>query len=163
MSSAGELKLEWWPPGSVPAPASIVWCNFPDHLKPGVPGPKSRPGLVLKVRYAAREPDGRFLVQIAYGTTQLKLGRRDLDFTIGNSATLRILRLPAATRFDLDNILWLPWARPFFNPRNMDDRYSTPTMSVLPESVQQSLRWTMALRAKNGQDAAFKAEPPVGA
>jgi hypothetical protein len=160
MSSGGEVKLEWWGPGTEPPPASLVWCKFPDHLNPDVPGPKSRPGLVLKVRYATKIPDGRFLVQIAYGTSNLKLDKRPLDFTIGNAATLAILRLPQATRFDLDNILWLPWARPYFEPRNPKDRYSTPTMSVLPESVQQHLRWTLATRDRQGKAEAIKADAP---
>jgi len=156
MSSNGELTLEWWGSGSVPAPASIVWCNFPEHLSPGVPGPKPRPALILKVRYATQPPDGRFYVQTVYGTSKLKIGRRPNDFTISNFATLNVLRLPQATRFDLDNVLWLPWARPYFNGRKPDDRYSTPTMSVLPAALQQSLRWTMARREQLGLEAADK-------
>ena len=158
MSSAGEVELEWWEQGTVPAPASIVWCNFPDHLAPDVPGPKSRPGLVFKVRYATNPPDGRFYVLVAYGTTNLKSDRRPFDFSIGNYATLSVLRLPSATRFDLDNVLWLPWARPYFDARK---GYSTPTISVLPQSVQQQLGWTMAIREQQGMNAAFRADKPV--
>lgn len=161
MSSAGDVDLDWWGPGTVPAPASIVWCMFPTHLAPDVPGPKSRPGLVFKVRYAAKQPDGRFLVQIAYGTTKLKTGRRPHDFRIANYATLDVLRLPHATRFDLDNMIWLPWARPWFQPRRPDDPYSTPVISVLPGSVQKQLGWTMGRREQLGLNSAYHNDPPT--
>ena len=161
MSSNGEIELDWWPPGTVPAPASIVWCNFPDHIAPGVPGPKSRPALVFKVRYATKQPDGRFFVQIAYGTSKLKTGRRPHDFRISNAATLDVLRLPQATRFDLDMVLWLPWARPWFNARKPDDRFSTPVVCVLPGSVQEHLRWTMGGRERRGLNGVFDSEPPI--
>lgn len=160
MSSHGEpIGLEWWEPGTIPAPASIVWCNFPEHVAPGVPGPKARPGLVFKVRYADNPPGQRFYVQIAYGTSNMKTGKRPNDFRIANAATLDVLRLPQATRFDLDNMLWLPWARPFFNARRPEERFATPTVSVLPGSVQEQLRWTMARREQHGLNAAL-AEPP---
>ena len=155
MSSPFEVEPEWWGPGTVPAPASIVWCNFPDHLAPNVPGPKSRPALVFKARYADDPPEDRFLVLVAYGTSKLKTGKRPNDFSISNAATLDIVRLPAATRFDLDKFVWVPWARPFFCPRRLDDPFSTPVISVLPESVAQSLKWTMARREQKGLNAAY--------
>ena len=160
MSSNGELELEWWDAGSVPAPASIVWCNFPEHLAPDVPGPKSRPALVFKARYATKQPDGRFLVQIAYGTSKMKTGKRPHDFRVSNAATLDILRLPQATRFDLDNVLWLPWAKPWFEPRKNADRFTTPTICALPASIQEQLRWTMGRREQKGLNGAFHTEPP---
>lgn len=159
MSSNGEVELDWWPSGTIPAPASIVWCNFPEHLSPKAPGPKSRPGLVFAVRYAGKQPDGRFNVQIAYGTSKLKTGRRPHDFIIANAATLDVLRLPQATRFDLDNVLWLPWAKPYFAPRNQRDPFSTPTISVLPNSLQEQLRWTMQRRTDLGLDGSFRDMP----
>lgn len=164
MSSRGEVELEWWGPGTIPAPASIVWCHFPEHADLGKPGPKARPALVFKVRHAENPPGGKFNVFIAYGTSVLKTGIRTDDFTIANSATLDLLRLPQATRFDLDNMLWLPWARPFFCPRAMDDRFSTPTVSVLPGELQRMLGWTMADRDARGLLGAFRNaeanEPP---
>lgn len=159
MSSVGDD--DWWGAGTIPAPASIVWCNFPEDIAPRQPGPKPRPGLVFKVRYASEPPDDRFLVLIAYGTSKLKLNRRPNDFTVANATTLDILRLPQATRFDLDRILWLPWARPFFSPRDRRDLFSTPTLSVLPESAQQSLRWTMGRREQLGLNSAYHATAPL--
>ena len=160
MSSPGEVELDWWGPGTIPAPASIVWCAFPDHLAPNLPGPKNRPALVFKVRYADRPPRDRFYVQVAYGTKRLKIGKRPYDFRIANYATLDILRLPHATRFDLDQIIWLPWARPFFCPRVEGHRGSTPTVSVLTTDMQRSLGHTMAYREQRGMDRAIKMPAP---
>jgi hypothetical protein len=154
------MDLEWWGPGTVPAPASIVWCCFPTDLAPGVPGPKARPALVFKVRYVDDPPGNRFYVQIAYGTSKLKPGRRPHDFSIANSATLDLIGLPQATRFDLDRILWLPWARPFFEPRHPEERFATPTVSVLPGELSRMLGWTMAMREQRGLNEPFKENPP---
>ncbi|WP_340646728.1 hypothetical protein [Phenylobacterium sp.] len=162
MSSPGknEVELEWWGPGTVPPPASLVWCNFPDTPDLGKPGPKPRPGLVFKVAFAEDPPGDRFYILIAYGTSKLKIGKRPDDFTIANSATLDLLRLPQATRFDLDNMIWLPWARPFFCPRKMSDQFTTPMVSVLPGELQRMLGWTMARRESRGMTDAYRAAPP---
>ena len=149
MSSPGELKLEWWGPGTIPAPASVVWCNFPTDVAPGVPGPKPRPALVFKVRYADDPPRDRFYVQVAYGTSVLKLGKRPFDFTIANALALSMTRLPQATRFDLDRVLWLPWARPFFETRDPEDRF------------KRVLMWTMKEREDAGRNDAFHGAPPA--
>lgn len=162
MSSAGELTLEWWGPGTVPAPASIVWCNFPLSESLGHPGPKPRPGLVFKARYVDNPPGDRFYVLVAYGTSVTKVGARPNDFMIGTASLLDILRLPQATRFDLDRVLWLPWARPFFMART-EERYATPTISVLPQDMQRMLQWTMASREQRGLNAGYHSAPtPVG-
>lgn len=161
MSSAGELELVWWGPGTVPPPASIVWCNFPQSEALGQPGPKSRPALVFKARAATDPPGDRFYVLVAYGTSVLKSNERQYDYSIINAAELDILRLPQATRFDLDRMLWLPWARPFFAPRNVNDPLSTPTISVMLDSMKRDLGWTMALRDAEGLNDAYHCQPPV--
>lgn len=147
MNFAGDEGLEWWPSGTIPAPLSIVWCAFPDHIFPEKPGPKNRPALVLAVRYAADPPDGRHLVRVVYGTSKLKSDTRPYDFAICNYGTRLVCRLPQGTRFDLDQVVWLPWAEPYFQPREGDD---TPVISVLPHSVQQDFAWHMHYREKLG-------------
>lgn len=147
MSSDGNVKLEWWPSGTIPAPLSIVWCAFPDHIAPEKPGPKNRPALVLSVRYASDPPDGTHLVKVVYGTSNLKTGQRPHDFIIGNFATRLICRLPQATRFDLDQVVWLPWAEPYFVAR---PGQQTPVISVLPMSEQQEFAWHMNYRDQLG-------------
>jgi hypothetical protein len=138
-----------------------VWCNFPEDAALGLPGPKARPGLVFKVNYADDPPRDRFYVLVAYGTKRLKTHRRPNDFIIANSAMLDILRLPSATRFDLDNMLWLPWARPFFEPRRRDDRFATPTVSTLSADVQRFLGWTMARREALGLNSPYHVAQPA--
>lgn len=155
-------EAEWLDPGTIPAPASLVWCRFPDHITPDIPGPKARPGLVFKARYLTDPPDHRLMVLVAYGTTKLKTGKRPHDFTIANAATLDIVRLPAATRFDLDNFVWMPWAKPWFVPRNDGERFATPVISVLPDSIAAQLRWTMARREQKGLLGAYHGARSVG-
>ena len=153
MSSNGDLELEFWEPGTVPAPLSIVWCSFPDHLHPDQPGPKQRPALVLSARYACTPPDGRMVVRVVYGTSKLKSDKRPHDFTIENYGSRLICRLPQATRFDLDQVLWLPWARPFFVTRGEDP---TPVISVMPKSIQQDFAWLMQAREQAGLNEHLK-------
>ncbi len=153
MSSVG--VEDWWGPGTIPAPASIVWCRFPHDLTTRQPGPKSRPGLVFKVRYVDDPPANRFYVLVAYGTSKLKSGRRPHDFVVANTTMMDMLRLPQNTRFDLDNILWLPWAKPFFQPRDPGVTFSTPIMSVLPAEMQRVLGWAMQRREVAGLNGAY--------
>lgn len=114
--------------------------------------------MIFKARYADNPPGDRFLVLAAYGTSKLKLGQRPFDFTIANAQALNMLRLPQATRFDLDDVVWLPWAKPFFVPRRVD-RFAVPTISVLPEPLQETLRWTMQEREQRDMNAAFRPSP----
>jgi hypothetical protein len=159
MSSPGEVTLEWWEePGSIPAPLSIVWCNFPEIESLGRPGPKSRPALVFKVRYLTAPPCSRFVVLAAFGTSVTKVVERPFDFQIGNAMLLNMLRLPQATRFDLDRVLWLPWAKPFFCPRE-ENRYATPVMSVLPVEQRGLLQYTMMDRERRGMNGAYHNAP----
>lgn len=153
MSSNGATELEWWAPGTIPAPLSIVWCAFPDHIAPEKPGPKKRPALVLKVRYADNPPQDRFVVQVIYGTSKLKTSVRPFDFVIGNYVNRLLCRLPQATRFDLDQVVWLPWARPFFVEREGE---ATPVISVLPRKIQEDFAWHMNAREERGLNAHLK-------
>ncbi|KQY96397.1 hypothetical protein ASD25_00465 [Brevundimonas sp. Root1423] len=86
-------------------------------------------------------------MRVIYGTSKLKSDNRPYDFSIENYGTRLICRLPQATRFDLDQVLWLPWAKPYFVAR---DNHDTPVVSVLPMSVQQDFAWLMHARDKAG-------------
>lgn len=109
--------------------------------------------MVLAVRYADDPPDGRFLVKVVYGTSKLKTDTRPFDFTIMNYAQRLICRLPQATRFDLDKVVWLPWAEEYFRARPGD---STPVISVLPQPLQQEFAWHMNARDKMGLNGHLK-------
>lgn len=152
MSSGGDIELEWWGPGTVPPKLSIVWCAFPDHIFPEKPGPKNRPALVLAVRHADESLTNRFVVRVVYGTSKLKSNKRPFDFTIENYGLRALCRLPQATRFDLDQVMWLPWARPFFEPLEGE----TPVMSVLPMAAQQDFAWLMQAREEYGLNEHLK-------
>jgi hypothetical protein len=154
MNSNG-VDLSWWEPGTIPAPMSIVWCAFPDHVNPERPGPKERPALVLKVRYADDPPQDRFVVRVVYGTSRLKSAERPFDFAIANYGMRRLCRLPQGTRFDLDQVVWLPWAKPYFIAREGD---STPVVSVLPRAAQMDFAWLMHAREEMGMNGELNAD-----
>lgn len=93
----------------------IVWCRFPERKDPQEPAFKVRPALV---RSSAIDPRRRIgLLEVAYGTTNLKIDRRRyLDLIIMNSAEVDRLGLQKATRFDLDNVVRIPWCSEYFCP-----------------------------------------------
>ena len=98
-----------WP---APEPGDIVWCRFPERPR-DKPGPKPRPALVLEVTQRA---DG-IEVKVAYGTSH-KLDRmlagefaiRKLD----NASAYALAGLSYDTKFNLKEILLLPWNSEFF-------------------------------------------------
>lgn len=100
-----------YPLSTLPAPYDVVWCRFPDDASLGDPGPKPRPALVKNV---ATTHDGVGEVNLVYGTTNLKMASRRHDFFVTNSAEMDACGLYRATRFDLDNIAWIPWANEWF-------------------------------------------------
>lgn len=160
MSPSGDspLELDWWPQNTLPPQYSIVWCSFPYAELPEQPGPKERPALVFSARYADDPPSGRFEVKVAYGTSVMKSNERPFDFTVSNMGTLNVLRLYQHTRFDLDRVLWLPWAKPFFVERDQrGGTFGTPTISVLPAGLQRDLGWLMIEREQLGLNDKFHA------
>lgn len=162
MSPSGEEQarpnLNWWPPGTLPAQYSIVWCSFPYSKLPEKPGPKPRPALVFSARHVDDPPSDHFEVKVAYGTSNVKSNERPFDFTIINMGTLNVLRLYQHTRFDLDRVLWLPWAKPFFTVREgRGDAFTTPVVSVLPAGLQRELGWLMRDREELGMNGNFHA------
>lgn len=106
---------KYYPVSTLPAPFDIVWCRFPDHLDLGNPGPKSRPALVLTT--AISENGMTPEVQAIYGTSKLKKDTRRHDFFVTNYQEMYDAGLHQATRFDLDQILWLPWSEEFFKAK----------------------------------------------
>jgi hypothetical protein len=53
-----------------------------------------------------------------------------------------------ATRFDMDQHLWLPWALEYFEPPNAD--YRNPAIGHLSENSMTLLGLTLKLRKKHG-------------
>ena len=56
------------------------------------------------------------LVEVAYGTTTLDIGKHPLDLTIQNAEDLGEIGLLSATRFALSRTVPLFWCKEFFSP-----------------------------------------------
>jgi hypothetical protein len=108
------MELHYLEPSTLPRRYEIAWCRFPLEAN-GHPGSKLRPVLVRATK--CDMASNRTAIVASYGTTNLKIGRRDrIDLVIQNAAQLDRLGLPHATRFDLDVMQLLPWAHEFFAP-----------------------------------------------
>lgn len=135
------MTLNFFPPSTLPAPYAIVWCRFPYDKSLGDPGPKPRPGIVLNI--ALDEESGEGEVQVIYGTTQLKMMQRMNDFFVTNVAEMDACGLNKATRFDLDNIAWLPWAEEWFGTLR---GHTTPVIGALSPHNVRLLQYDLARR-----------------
>lgn len=98
-----------WTP---PTPGDIVWCRFP-NLPRRHPGPKPRPALVCDVT----EHDDGVAVTVAYGSSQglQRLHKGEFAITrLGNPAAYSSAGLSFDTKFDLRQLVELPWNADFF-------------------------------------------------
>jgi hypothetical protein len=135
----------YFPASTLPAPLDIVLCRFPDHLDLGKPGPKRRPGLIIQT--AISETGLRGEVRVVYGSTNLKSFKRQNDLYVVNYKEMYEAGLHKATRFDLDKVLWLPWADEFFEkPQHI--HYQSPVIGHLPENSYRLLGHLLAERER---------------
>ena len=98
-----------WTP---PHPGDIVWCLFPQRAR-DVPGPRPRPALVVSI---AEYEDG-LVVGVAYGTSRKTDRLVAGEFAIRramHAAAYALAGLSYDTKFDLGNIVELPWGDSFF-------------------------------------------------
>lgn len=137
MASDGQPQLpEWFK--RPPAALDIVTCYYPE-TQPPPGGPKLRPALVLSV--LRNRNNGMIALKVAYGTSHLKLTRREgLDLIIQNAEDLRLIGLPKATRFALSETATLPWCPPYFDCWT---GYVTPRIGNLTEDYAKELAWLM--------------------
>lgn len=141
--ASDEPAAEWY--RRPPSAFDIITCYFPEADPPPDGTPKLRPALVLSV--LRNKETGMIAVKVAYGTSVLKLLQRDhLDLIIQNATDLRLIGLPRATRFDLDNTVVLPWCPPHCN---CWDGYPTPVIGTLTESYAKDLAWLMLKREQS--------------
>jgi hypothetical protein len=131
----------FFPISTLPAPYDIVWCRFPEHVDLGEPGPKPRPAIVLNV--AADAEAGESEVQLVYGTGKLKFAKRPRDFFVTNVAEMDACGLSKATRFDLDNIAWIPWEVHWFD---ILPGYASPVIGHLSHHATKLLQMEMGRR-----------------
>jgi PemK-like, MazF-like toxin of type II toxin-antitoxin system len=92
-------------------PGDIVWCHFPQDKKLE-PRPKSRPALVVKVG----EIEGDPAVAVAYGTSQRigELHPGEFAITRANREAFALAGLSHGTKFDLSNVIELPFSERWF-------------------------------------------------
>lgn len=144
---ASEPPAEWF--RRPPAAFDIVTARFPEADPQPDGSFKLRPALVLSV--LRDDTDGMIAARIAYGTTNLKLMRREnVDLIIQNAADLRVIGLPRATRFDLDETLIAPWCPPHFD---CWAGYETPVIGSLTREYARDLAWLMLKREQHADQA----------
>jgi mRNA-degrading endonuclease toxin of MazEF toxin-antitoxin module len=125
-------------PWKPPAVGDILWCHFPQPPATE-PGPKPRPALVLRVDL---KEEGA-VVAAAYGTS-----KRTDKLLAGEFAIRRALNpvafvlggLSFDTKFNLKQVIELPWTEAFFKVPPMPKYGQTPKLGTLHPSMMQAAR-----------------------
>lgn len=124
-----------WPS---PEPGDIVWCRFLQRQR-DQPGPKPRPALIV----ATIEYDDGVVVKVAYGTSQ-KLDRmlagEFANRKVENPAAYIFAGLSYDTKFDLNNMLHLPWNDFFFGVPPLAPHGESPKLGTLHISMMRKLK-----------------------
>jgi hypothetical protein len=92
---------------------------------------------------AVNQQSGHGEVELVYGTTKLKLTTRRHDFIISNPYEMNHCGLYRATRFDLDQCVWVPWAAEWFDTV---PGTSSPILGHLSDHAVKMLQVTVAYR-----------------
>lgn len=124
---------QWW---KEPTAGDIVWCHFPDNINPK---PKPRPALVLTVFDDAAP---QFEVRVVYGTSQRITTLYRGEFSIlraRNPAAYEAAGLSYDTKFDLKQILDLPYTTDWFSVPPAAPHGQTPKLGTLHPSLVRAL------------------------
>jgi hypothetical protein len=124
-----------WVPA--PDPGDILWCHFPNY-DPRDATLKERPALVISVM-DDQEP---VRLRVAYGTSKRPKPVTRGCFLIDREAELKVAGLHVPTRFDMKNLVVLPYTlSAFMNaPGELGMLKPSPLMGVLPASRYSDLR-----------------------
>lgn len=128
------MILRWW---AEPAAGEIVWCHFPDDIHPR---PKARPALVLVV---FDDDAPQFTVRVAYGTSQRTTRLYRGEFSIlheRNPAAYAAAGLSYDTKFDLRQVLDLPYNTEWFSVPPAAPHGQTPRLGVLHPSLVRAVQ-----------------------
>ncbi len=149
MGLDGELENRWdyYDVNTAPRVYDIVLCRFPFVEDPDTPPSHHRsPCLVKAVRLHSSRRAA--FVTVAVGTSNLKTERRsDIDLIIHNASDMHEMGLAVSTRFDLDRIFDLPWARQWFPIPN---GRMTPKLGSLNQTYIGLLRRRAQRRSQLG-------------
>lgn len=121
--------MRWW---LEPTAGDIVWCHFPDHIHPK---PKPRPGLIILTQ---EDDQGMIFVSVAYGTNQKTDRPYSGVFKISKSehpAAYASAGLSYDTKFNLKNILELPFNDAYFSVPAHTPHGQTPKLGTLHPSM----------------------------
>jgi hypothetical protein len=121
--------MRWWPE---PSAGDIVWCHFPDQIHPK---PKPRPGLIISVK---QDEEGLVFVTVAYGTSQKTQRLYSGEFRISKAehpAAYASAGLSYDTKFDLKNVLELPFNDDYFSVPPHAPHGQVPKLGVLHPSM----------------------------
>jgi hypothetical protein len=124
----------WW---GEPTAGDIVWCHFPDGI---TPRPKPRPALILAV---FDDDAPRFVVRVAYGTSQRTSTLHRGEFVIlraGNPVGYQAAGLSYDTKFDLRQMVDLPYTTEWFTVPPSAPHGQTPKLGTLHPSLVRALQ-----------------------
>lgn len=133
---------QWW---EEPTAGDIVWCHFPDTIHPR---PKPRPALILVV-FDVIAP--RFEVRVVYGTSQRTTTLHRGEFSIlrdRNPAAYAMAGLSYDTKFDLRQILDLPYTSDWFSVPPAAPYGQSPKLGTLHPSLVRALEAAFRAAAK---------------
>lgn len=120
-----------------PAAGDVVWCHFPDDIHPR---PKPRPALILEV---FDDDAPQFFVRVAYGTSQRTTSLRRGEFSIERSRNLAAFEaagLSYETKFDLKQVLELPFSTEWFSVPPAAPHGQTPKLGTLHPSLVRAVQ-----------------------
>ena len=123
--------MRWWPQATA---GEIVWCHFPDNIPAK---PKPRPGLIVSTK---EDDEGMIFVNVAYGTSQKTDRLYDGEFRISKSehpAAFASAGLSYDTKFDLKNVLELPFNDAYFSVPHHAPHGQIPKLGTLHPSMVQ--------------------------
>jgi PemK-like, MazF-like toxin of type II toxin-antitoxin system len=121
----------------LPSPGDIVWCRFPQRPR-DVPGPNPRPALVISVL----EYEDGGAVKVAYGTSQKVDQLSACEFAIRKAedkTAYEVAGFSYDTKFDLRNMVELPWNDSFFSVPPNPSHGQTPKLGSLHIGMNRAL------------------------
>lgn len=129
----------------MPAAGETALCRFPDDLVARRPGPKKRPAIILRVS-ATPDRHGAYRVTVCYATSNLtRVHDWDLlvDEQHDHDALMR-MGLACTTKFDLSELVTLPYTDEWFSVPEMTPFGWLPKLGEIPPSLVPRLSQAIA-------------------